>query len=147
MHEPVLRVLARACGSSSPRHDGSCKLWMAALRSFHDSVTIVSRITHVCYVAISLPSVVQHAHCTETCNACCAGLLYDPTTELICGLRPAHFITLATPHLGCAEVDGPSQVRGLARPPCNFWYALSLVDVGRLALSPSNMTSLYALHS
>ncbi|KAK9842249.1 hypothetical protein WJX81_002631 [Elliptochloris bilobata] len=42
------------------------------------------------------------------------GLLYDPNTELICGLRPAHFITLATPHLGCAEVEGPSQVPFMA---------------------------------
>ena len=39
-----------------------------------------------------------------------AGQLYDPETELICGLRPAHFITLATPHLGC-DADGPAQVR------------------------------------
>ncbi|CAL5220186.1 g2158 [Coccomyxa viridis] len=39
------------------------------------------------------------------------GKMYDPKTGLICGLRPAHFITLATPHLGCAgAVDSPAQV-------------------------------------
>ena len=39
-----------------------------------------------------------------------AGQLYDPETGLICGLRPTHFITLATPHLGCEAGDSPAQV-------------------------------------
>lgn len=38
-----------------------------------------------------------------------AGKLYDPVTCLICGLVPAHFITLATPHMGC-DGEGPAQV-------------------------------------
>ncbi|KAL0039127.1 hypothetical protein WJX77_008695 [Trebouxia sp. C0004] len=38
-----------------------------------------------------------------------AGKLYDPVTCLICGLIPAHFITLATPHMGC-DGEGPAQV-------------------------------------
>ncbi|KAL0029171.1 hypothetical protein WJX79_000097 [Trebouxia sp. C0005] len=38
-----------------------------------------------------------------------AGKLYDPITHLICGLIPAHFITLATPHMGC-DGEGPAQV-------------------------------------
>ena len=47
---------------------------------------------------------------TRRCSRLLAGQLYDPETELICGLRPAHFITLATPHLGC-DADGPAQAR------------------------------------
>ncbi len=27
--------------------------------------------------------------------------LYDPSSKTICGLEPAHFISIATPHLGC----------------------------------------------
>ncbi|KAL0047250.1 hypothetical protein WJX82_010803 [Trebouxia sp. C0006] len=38
-----------------------------------------------------------------------AGKLYDPVTHLICGLVPAHFVTLATPHMGC-DGEGPAQV-------------------------------------
>jgi hypothetical protein len=38
------------------------------------------------------------------------GKLYDAETQLICGLRPAHFITLATPHLGCDAKESPAQV-------------------------------------
>jgi len=38
-----------------------------------------------------------------------ASKLYDPVTSLICGLIPAHFITLATPHMGC-DGEGPAQV-------------------------------------
>lgn len=54
----------------------------------------------------------QTAACRALSTDLCAlvGLLYDPSTELICGLRPAHFITLATPHLGCADAAGPAQV-------------------------------------
>ena len=37
------------------------------------------------------------------------GKLYDQDTHLVAGLKPAHFITLATPHLGC-DGDGESQV-------------------------------------
>jgi len=38
-----------------------------------------------------------------------AGKLYDPGTGLVLGLKPVHFITLATPHLGC-DGGGVSQV-------------------------------------
>lgn len=41
---------------------------------------------------------------------CDAGKLYDPTTRLIAGLKPAHFLTLATPHMGC-DGEGPAQVQ------------------------------------
>ncbi|BDA45665.1 probable lipid droplet phospholipase 1 at N-terminal half [Coccomyxa sp. Obi] len=43
------------------------------------------------------------------------GKLYDPETELICGLRPTHFVTFATPHLGC---DGD---RSAAQVPFISW--------------------------
>ena len=42
-------------------------------------------------------------------RACTAGKLYDPNTRLIAGLKPAHFLTLATPHMGC-DGEGPAQV-------------------------------------
>lgn len=42
-------------------------------------------------------------------QTCAAGKLYDPSTGLICGLKPAHFVTLATPHMGC-DGAGPAQV-------------------------------------
>ena len=40
---------------------------------------------------------------------CRAGKLYDPASRLIAGLKPAHFVTLATPHMGC-DGEGPAQV-------------------------------------
>lgn len=44
------------------------------------------------------------------CVPCsCSAALYDPRTGKIAGLEPSHFITLATPHLGC-DADGVSQV-------------------------------------
>jgi hypothetical protein len=35
---------------------------------------------------------------------------YDPETKRIAGLEPCHFITMATPHLGCDD-DGVAQVK------------------------------------
>lgn len=37
------------------------------------------------------------------------GVNYDPKSKKIFGLKPKHFISIATPHLGCA-IDGESQV-------------------------------------
>ncbi|GLC52657.1 hypothetical protein PLESTB_000654200 [Pleodorina starrii] len=37
------------------------------------------------------------------------GVLYNPSTGRVAGLRPSHFITLATPHMGC-DADGLAQV-------------------------------------
>lgn len=39
-----------------------------------------------------------------------AGHLFDERTGLIAGLQPAHFITMATPHLGCETGSSPAQV-------------------------------------
>lgn len=39
-----------------------------------------------------------------------AGHLYEPRTGLMAGLRPVHFISMATPHLGC-DAFGESQAR------------------------------------
>ena len=33
---------------------------------------------------------------------CAAGKLYSPENDTIAGLQPAHFVTMATPHLGVA---------------------------------------------
>jgi hypothetical protein len=41
------------------------------------------------------------------------GQLYNPASRTICGLQPAHFVTLATPHCGC-DADGVAQVRDRA---------------------------------
>lgn len=38
------------------------------------------------------------------------GDLYDPRTSTVAGLRPCHFIALASPHLGCESDSGPAQV-------------------------------------
>ena len=43
-------------------------------------------------------------------DAAMTGKLYDPETELICGLRPTHFVTFATPHLGCDGDRSAAQV-------------------------------------
>lgn len=40
---------------------------------------------------------------------CAIGALFNPTTRTICGLQPCHFITMATPHMGC-DAEGISQV-------------------------------------
>lgn len=37
------------------------------------------------------------------------GCLYNPSTGRVAGLRPAHFVSLATPHVGC-DADGLAQV-------------------------------------
>ena len=37
------------------------------------------------------------------------GRMYDPHTGLVCGLQPVHFMSMATPHLGC-DGHGPAQV-------------------------------------
>jgi hypothetical protein len=42
------------------------------------------------------------------------GSLYNPASGTICGLQPAHFISMATPHCGC-DADGVAQVRLWAR--------------------------------
>lgn len=43
-----------------------------------------------------------------------AGLLFDRSTGLMAGcLRPRHYISLASPHLGCSSVEGEAQVRPL----------------------------------
>ena len=52
----------------------------------------------------------------DLCFGCGAGKLYDPTTQLIAGLKPAHFLTLATPHMGC-DGEGPAQVQFYASLP------------------------------
>jgi alpha-beta hydrolase superfamily lysophospholipase len=38
-----------------------------------------------------------------------AGNLYDPSSKLVAGLQPIHFIAMASPHLGC-DASGESQV-------------------------------------
>ena len=42
-----------------------------------------------------------------TCGG--AGKLYEPATGRMAGLQPTHFISIATPHLGCRG-QGPSQM-------------------------------------
>jgi hypothetical protein len=37
--------------------------------------------------------------------------LYNPQSCTVAGLKPSHFITLATPHLGC-DAEGVAQARG-----------------------------------
>ena len=39
----------------------------------------------------------------------CRAVLYDPKTGRIAGLEPCHFITIATPHMGC-DAEGITQV-------------------------------------
>lgn len=37
------------------------------------------------------------------------GCLFDPSTSLIAGMRPEHFIAIASPHLGLTAGPGPAQ--------------------------------------
>ena len=37
------------------------------------------------------------------------GALFNPDKGYVCGLRPCHFVTMATPHCGC-DADGVAQV-------------------------------------
>ena len=39
------------------------------------------------------------------------GKLYDPQARRVAGLRPAHYVPIAAPHLGCDGLSGPAQVR------------------------------------
>ncbi|WIA18520.1 hypothetical protein OEZ85_009970 [Tetradesmus obliquus] len=43
------------------------------------------------------------------------GLLADPKTRKVAGLNPSHFISIATPHLGCCS-DHPEEVAWQDRP-------------------------------
>ena len=54
-------------------------------------------------------------------SLCSVGKLYDPSSRLICGLKPAHFLTLATPHMGC-DGEGPAQVNLSGLPACLAGY-------------------------
>jgi len=39
-----------------------------------------------------------------------AGLMFDADAGTMAGLAPGHFITMATPHLGCETGPSPAQV-------------------------------------
>lgn len=60
-----------------------------------------------------------------------AGHLFDEDSGLIAGLRPGHFIAMATPHLGCDVATSPAQVgfdnmlvfRTLNRKQPHYWAA------------------------
>ncbi|GIL80454.1 hypothetical protein Vretifemale_9661, partial [Volvox reticuliferus] len=49
------------------------------------------------------------------------GVLYNPATGRIAGLQPSHFITLATPHVGC-------DAEGLAQVPFIGWFSVRPVQ-------------------
>jgi hypothetical protein len=38
------------------------------------------------------------------------GVLYRPACRTVAGLQARHFISMATPHLGCDPADGEAQV-------------------------------------
>lgn len=38
------------------------------------------------------------------------GVLFDPPSGRVAGLRPVHYVSMATPHLGCTASRGPAQV-------------------------------------
>jgi hypothetical protein len=62
------------------------------------------------------------------------GLLYDKTTKKIAGVAPAHYVSLATPHLGCShEPASPAQVPLISwiKPPA----VVAAVAVERAAKS------------
>lgn len=61
--------------------------------------------------------------------------LFEPTTGLMAGLVPSHFITLATPHVGCSVDAGPAQV------PFLGWLPISSVST---AIDPT-VTGLVSL--
>ena len=44
-------------------------------------------------------------------------MLYDPGSATLAGLAPAHFISIATPHLGCDSGFTEAQARARARAP------------------------------
>ena len=44
-----------------------------------------------------------------------AGRLYDPATGLIAGLRPRHYVSIASPHLGCTSEMTEAQASGCRR--------------------------------
>lgn len=55
---------------------------------------------------------------------CAIGKTYDAATGHVAGLEPRHYVSMATPHLGC-DVDGPAQV------PLIGWVAELPVGLGR----------------
>eukprot|EP00892_Ulva_mutabilis_P005269 jgi/Ulvmu1/3113/UM015_0153.1 len=66
-----------------------------------------------------------------------AGYLYDKKEQRIAGLTPVHFISMATPHLGCDATDGEHQVPfvkwlGVSRPIASFLAKLSVPVTGMM---------------
>jgi hypothetical protein len=56
-----------------------------------------------------------------TWRVCAAGRLFDPESRTICGLKPCHFVSMATPHLGCDGELNPAQVSiGCRVPPLHL---------------------------
>lgn len=55
---------------------------------------------------------------------CAIGRTFDPSTGRVAGLEPRHYVSMATPHLGC-DVEGPAQV------PLIGWVADLPVGLGR----------------
>jgi pimeloyl-ACP methyl ester carboxylesterase len=68
-----------------------------------------------------------------------AGELYDSENNSIASLKPSHFITMATPHLGCEpEIESPAQV------PLVSWLQLPFgLDNLVNTISPKISSALY----
>ena len=64
--------------------------------------------------------------------------LYRSSDSTIAGLKPSHFISLATPHLGCASDPGPAQV------PLVSWMKIPKIIPFGLHRLPSALSAPFA---
>lgn len=106
-----------------PRARSSPVRPMAASRTSHHPLSEpfprLSRVAWPAAVALTGPCIVEVDNCVRQRRgvvACsmgglicryAAGALFDNDSKRVAGLKPAHFLTMATPHLGCDTAGEP----------------------------------------
>ncbi len=81
---------------------------------------LVDEIAHIVVQNPSLRCISFIGHSMGGLLARCAiGRAYNQSTGCVAGLQPRHYVSMATPHLGC-DVEGPAQV------PLIGWMAAAL---------------------
>jgi hypothetical protein len=99
--------------------------WSSSLQTFHGIDTCGKRLAEeIRLVVAKYPSLKYISFLGHSMGGLlvrhAVGHLYNPSSMLVAGLQPIHFITMASPHLGC-DASGESQARAAT---CNFGAAM-----------------------
>ena len=92
--------------ATSIAHAPSSKLWRSA-RCLKARLVAVRRLWKhflpgACAIELTIALYLIFLMQPAQGRPCAAGKLYSPENDTIAGLQPAHFVTMATPHLGVA---------------------------------------------